>query len=98
MPRQAVYVLASREGSLEKKQEIVENYQGETKAEMLLLIRQIFPLMQSDKRKQKVGKALIIGLERVYQQLKQSPPELTSAQKKQALSLLKQIQLLIGSS
>ena len=34
MPRQAVYVLASRTGNLDKKQEIVENYRGETKAEM----------------------------------------------------------------
>ncbi len=42
MPRQAVYALASREGDVEKKQEIVKNYQGETKSEMLTLIRKIF--------------------------------------------------------
>jgi hypothetical protein len=98
MPRQAVYVLASREGSLEKKQTIVENYQGETKAEMLTLIRQAFPLDQTDKRQQKVGKALIQGLQRMYQQLKQTPQELTASQKKQILALLQQVQQLIGLS
>ena len=97
MPRQAVYVLASRNGSLDKKQEIVENYQGETKTEMLTLIRQIFPLDQIDQRQQKVGKALIQGLERIYQQLKQSPQELTMAQKKQIVALLQQVQQFIGS-
>jgi hypothetical protein len=97
MPRQAVYVLASRNGSLDKKQEIVENYQGETKTEMLTLIRQIFPLDQIDQRQQKVGKALIQGLERIYQQLKQSPQDLTMAQKKQILALLQQVQQFIGS-
>lgn len=97
MPRQAVYVLASREGSLDKKQEIVENYQGETKGEMLTLIRQTFPLDQTDKRQQKLGKGLVQGLQRLYQQLKQAPSELNSMQKKQALALLQQMQQLIGS-
>jgi hypothetical protein len=97
MPRQAVYVLASREGSLDKKQEIVENYQGETKSEMLTLIRQIFPLDQTDKRQQKLGNGLVQGLQRLYQQLKQNPQELTATQKKQALALLQQMQQLIGS-
>lgn len=95
MPRQAVYVLASREGSLNKKQEIVENYQGETKVEMLNLIRQTFPLDRADKRQQKVGQALIQGLQHIYQQLKSVPGELTQEQKKQALAILQRIQQLI---
>jgi Uncharacterised protein family (UPF0137) len=98
MPRQAVYVLASRTGSLDKKQKIVENYQGETKEEMLSLIRQIFPLDQTDKRKQQVGNALIHHLQRIYQQFKRAPQQLTSAQRKQILALLHQCQQLIGSS
>lgn len=98
MPRQAVYVLASREGSLDKKQEMIENYQGETKGEMLALIRQTFPLDRTDKRKQKLGKGLVQGLQRLYQQLKSAHQELTVMQKKQALALLHQIQQLIGSS
>jgi hypothetical protein len=98
MPRQAIYVLASRTGSLDKKQTIVENYRGETKAEMLALIRQTFPLGQRDKRQQQMGKAFLQGLLRLYQQLKQAPQELTVAQKKQARALLQKVQQLIGSS
>jgi hypothetical protein len=97
MPRQAVYVLASREGNLDKKQEIVENYQGETKTEMLTLIRQTFPLDQADKRQQKLGKGFVQGLQRLCQQLQDAPQELTAMQKKQALALLQQMQQLIGS-
>jgi translation initiation factor 2 beta subunit (eIF-2beta)/eIF-5 len=98
MPRQAVYVLASRSGSLEQKQAIVENYQGETKAEMLTLIRQIFPLNQKDKRQQKMDKILIQGLQQIYKQLKEVPHQLTSNQKHHVLNLLKQIHQLIGTS
>lgn len=96
MPRQAVYVLASRKGSLEKKQEMVENYQGETKTEMLTLIRQNFPLDQTDRRQQQMGKSLIQVLQRMHQQIKQAAQELTITQKKQIVALLQQIQQLIG--
>lgn len=50
MPRQAVYSLASRNGELERKKEIVENYKGETRDELLDLIRREFPLSRDDKR------------------------------------------------
>jgi hypothetical protein len=98
MPRQAIYVLASRAGSLDKKQEIIQNYRGETKAEMLIMIRQTFPLNQTDKRRKKVGKGWVRALQHMYQQLKQSPHTLSSVQKKQTLALLQQMQQLIGSS
>jgi hypothetical protein len=52
MPRQAVYTLASRDAPLEKKKELLENYQGETKNEVLELIRQTFPLEESDNRRE----------------------------------------------
>lgn len=97
MPRQAVYVLASRAGSLDKKQRIVESYQGETKIEVLSLIRQTFPLNQMDKRQNKVTQTWIQSLQNFYHHLQQSPQELTSHQKKQILKILHQIQQLIGS-
>ena len=50
MPRQAVYTLASREGDLEKKEAIIRNYQGETKGEILEIIRREFPLLPTDRR------------------------------------------------
>ncbi|ADH18291.1 pGP6-D family virulence protein [Chlamydia trachomatis] len=50
LPRQAVYTLASREGSQEKKEEIIRNYQGETRGELLEIIRREFPLLPTDRR------------------------------------------------
>lgn len=52
MPRQAVYTLASRDVPLEKKKDFVENYSGETKNELLELIRQAFPLEETDRRRE----------------------------------------------
>ena len=98
MPRQAIYALATRVGSIKQKQNIVENYRGETKAEMLTLIRQIFPLDQSDKRKQKLGPALLNHFQKIIKQLKGSSKSLTSSEKNQLLALLKQIHQLIGKS
>lgn len=50
LPKQAVYTLASREGPLETKVKLIENYKGESKEEMLQLIRRRFPLKTEDKR------------------------------------------------
>lgn len=50
MPRQAVYSLASRNGPTDKKQDIVRNYNGEAKQELLVLIRNTFPLEKEDRR------------------------------------------------
>ncbi|SPN73916.1 Uncharacterised protein family (UPF0137) [Chlamydia serpentis] len=51
MPRQVVYTLASRQGPQEKKEEIIRNYRGEGKSELLDLIRKEFPLVDTDCRK-----------------------------------------------
>ena len=83
---------------MEKKQAIVENYSGETKDEMLDLIRQTFPLQDRDKRQRKVGYHIIQGLQRLYDQLNQAPHQLNPSQKKQARLLLKHIEQLIGAS
>lgn len=50
MPRQAVYTLASREGSLDKKLEIIKEAAGKSKQELLSAIREQFPLSIQDKR------------------------------------------------
>lgn len=95
MPRQAVYVLASREGPLEKKRTLVENYQGETKGEMLTKIRQTFPLDQADKRQRKTHFSLIEELKRLYHRFEESPQKWSSSQKKELKGLLEQFRLLI---
>lgn len=96
MPRQAVYVLASRMGSVEKKQEIIQNYKGETKAEVIHLIRQAFPLKQKDKRQNKTGQSIIHLLNRLHRQLKEVPIEFSKSQKRKLQGLLKNLYQLVG--
>lgn len=65
MPRQAIYTLASRKGSLEDKQEIIQNYAGETKTELLKKIRFRFPLSHADQRRRVPAHEMIQSLERL---------------------------------
>lgn len=65
MPRQAVYTLASRDGAFEKKQEVVENYAGETKNALLSLIRSLFPLKENDRRRQNLFHTALVEIEKV---------------------------------
>jgi hypothetical protein len=95
MPRQAIYALASRQGPLEKKRIIVENYRGETKTEVLTLIRQTFPLEQVDRRRQKVGKQAIQSLQQLYKQLKENTHELSLSQKRELTDILNRLQTLL---
>ena len=98
MPRQAIYVLATRTGNLNVKQQIVESYQGQTKAEVLTLIRQTFPLSEEDKRQQKVGQKLILNLKKIFDQLNESSRAINTAQKKQLRLLASSILNLLGDS
>lgn len=50
MPRQAIYSLATRACDAREKTKIVESYKGESKQELLALIRERFPLAEKDKR------------------------------------------------
>lgn len=90
MPRQAIYTLASREGPLEKKQEIVEKYQGETKSELLIKIRDTFPIEAKDKRTKNLGDGLIQTLIHTMSQLQSIT--LTKNQKQVILDLLRNFQ------
>lgn len=98
MPRQAIYTLASREGPLDKKRQIVENYCGETKAVLLNMIREAFPLDVEDKRRQNFGEIATQTLKRFYKELNRSPLVLSQAQKKAITSLLQEIQELVDSA
>ncbi len=65
MPRQAVYTLASRDAPFEKKEEILKNYNGETKNEVLTLIRKTFPLDDRDGRREDLGEQALISLKKL---------------------------------
>lgn len=66
MPRQAIYTLASRPGDQEKKEEIIKNYKGETKQEVLTEIRKVFPLPEQDKRNPILAPQVINLLKKAY--------------------------------
>ncbi len=88
MPRQAIYTLASRSGEIEKKKEIVQSYQGETKEELLSTIRHHFPLDQEDGRREDLGARAIASLQKLQALLRQRTPHLTTTQKKRLAELL----------
>jgi hypothetical protein len=96
MPRQAIYTLASREGHIEKKKEIVENYQGETKSELLLTIRKTFPLGEADKRQQTIGEALVQNLHRLHRDLKKRSGHFSKSQKDAINTLLDAIHQIVN--
>jgi hypothetical protein len=96
MPRQAIYTLASREGALDKKKEIVESYQGQTKAELLLVIRKTFPLGNGDKRQQSIGESVVVLLNRLHRDLKKRSGHFTKSQKEAANMLLEAIHQLVN--
>jgi hypothetical protein len=92
MPRQAIYTLATREGELCKKEEIVRNYKGETKQQMIALIRSLFPLKEEDKRGEKIVENSIKQLERLHVTFRHAQPKISPKQKQKLLKLLDLLQ------
>lgn len=95
MPRQAIYTLASREAPIDKKRSFVESYQGKTKAELLALIRQLFPLADEDGRRQNAGEAILQNLTKVRRELQMRKPRLTRSQREAIKEVLNDIHQLI---
>ncbi len=98
MPRQVAYSLASREGSLDQKKKIVADYQGQPKQELLSLIRQTFPLADSDKRAENLGDHTINSLKKLHLKLSTARFNPSSAQKKQIHEWLKALKTLTENS
>ncbi len=98
MPKQAVYTLASRGGAHEKKEEIIKNYQGESKQELLILIRETFPLDQTDKRAQDLAQVLITQLKRLIKTTDQHKFRPNKSQKEELSKLLDSFHMLIHDS
>jgi hypothetical protein len=95
MPRQVVYSLASRLGSLDKKEAIVKNYSGQPKQELLHLIRTEFPLAEDDKRLPNLTSHAMSFLKRAKETLKNPLCLPTIEEKKQLQQLLSQVKALI---
>lgn len=92
MPRQAVYTLASRGIALSEKEEIIKNYKGESKAELLDRIRKTFPLPSTDKRAEDPPEQAIFFLKRALRLFQERSLKPTSRQKAALQSLLSEIQ------
>jgi hypothetical protein len=92
IPRQAAYTLASREGPLEKKEEIIRAYQGETKQLLLEKIRIAFPLSAKDKRASSAASYLVKALQKISDFLSQNPIHLNNPQRKKVEELLTSLQ------
>jgi hypothetical protein len=98
MPRQAIYSLASREGELEKKMELIESFSGQTKTELLRLIRDLFPLSDKDRRKTSFALTFTQHLERLLDQANRRPCRFTKKQKEHVVELLSQLEEWVQSS
>jgi hypothetical protein len=95
MPRQAVYSLASRSGSMERKVDIVKSYSGQAKQELLKLIRLEFPLSEDDKRLPSLSTHAINFLKRARETLKNPSCKIQGDELQKIRQLLAQLQQLI---
>lgn len=96
MPRQVIYTLASREGECEKKQQIIENFSGQTKQELLKMIRDVFPLKDQDKRQINFSEHAIAFLKKTKEMLRKNLCTPTDNEKAQLQALTQQIADLIN--
>ncbi len=97
MPRQAIYTLASREGDLQDKREIVESYEGQTKTELLQMIREAFPLADSDRRRQNPAEGILNSLRRVHGLVAQRRSRLTPSQKIEIREMIQELSSLLSA-
>lgn len=95
MPRQVIYTLASRNGDPSKKEEIVKNYNGQTKQELLNLIRTEFPLNEFDKRLPNLTAQAITFMKKARELLKKPLCVPSEAEKKTLQGLIAQLHVLI---
>jgi hypothetical protein len=95
MPRQATYSLASRNAPIEQKQEIIANYQGQPKQELLELIRISFPLADKDQRAHDPAEMSIASLRRIRRDLSSTSFQASDAQKQMILHLLDDMKALL---
>lgn len=91
MPRQAIYTLASRDAPFEQKQEILKNYNGETKKEVLKLIRKTFPLEENDRRREDFVEQAIIELKKLKEVFAEKRFRPTDEQKQVLQDLLSKL-------
>jgi hypothetical protein len=91
LPRQAVYVLATRQGEIELKESLIRQYKGEKKEEFLVKIRDAFPLSLEDRRRSSVADQIATSLERLLTKASSAPLSLSQIEKKRIQSLIQDL-------
>jgi len=91
MPRQIIYALASRDGSDAQKERFISEYKGQSKKELLTLLRSQFPIATSDNRKENVTEKVIRSLENLVNQTRRDNFRPNSDEASQIHLLLDQI-------
>lgn len=97
MPKQIAYILASKQGPLPQKEEIIQNYSGQSKQELLIAIRERFPLAQGDKRISNPYEQAISSLSKTQKQLASISFKPSPQQRAELHALLTSLQGLIRS-
>lgn len=97
IPRQAIYTLASRDVDFEQKLSFIRSYKGQTKQELLEMIRCSFPLNDRDRR-QGTPKAIRAARTLFAALTEENPQSLSATQAKEALALLLQAQHILAQA
>lgn len=96
IPKQVIYSLSSRKGSVKKKEEFIKEYKGENKHILLQRLRNSFPLKKEDKRNGNHAMKALLSLKRVKATFSQKGFLPTLAEKKALRSLLEELQAKIN--
>ena len=91
MPKQVIYTLSSRRVSQKEKEEFLQNYKGETKQELLHLLRSAFPLDKNDKRSSRLVENTLSTLRALIKELHSGEFKPDESQKVEMELLLEQL-------
>ncbi len=98
LPRQVMYTLASRQAPLDSKKSIISSYNGQTKQEMLELIRTTFPIPAKDKRGVRASQNVLTNLERLIGYFRRHEDELEIEERQEVASALKKFLFFVTKS
>ncbi len=81
MPKKAAYTLAARDGSLDRKLEILKNYSGERQDDVISLIQETFPGDSKDRRRKLVNSVTIQEIAKLCGKIEKRKSALTNEDK-----------------
>lgn len=99
LPQKTAYILASRDGNLDTKAEIISEYHDRTHDELVVLIQEKLPVVSGDKRAGAVKNSnsrLIAAMREALEKLFVNKHSLTDGDRKGLLEISQQINFLTG--